>query len=64
MKLLTTAEAAIALGLSVARVKVLCQAGRLGTRYGRQYLITPAELATFRRKPRKAGRPRKKVASG
>jgi len=57
-KFLTTAEAAAALSLSESRVRVLCAAGRLGRKIGRNYLIEAADLARFRRKKRKAGRPR------
>ena len=57
-KFLTTVEAAAALGLSESRVRVLCAAGRLGRKIGRNYLIESADLARFRRKPRSPGRPK------
>lgn len=55
---MTINEAACILGLSAVRVRQLCLAGRLGSKRGRDWWITPAELAAFRAIPRPPGRPR------
>ncbi len=57
---MTTAEAAIRLGLSERRIRVLCREDRLGERIGRNYAITEAQLAAFAAEPRNAGRPPRK----
>lgn len=57
--LLTTTQAAAKLSLHPSRITALCQQGRLGKKYGRNYLIEAAELAAFARKKRPRGRPRK-----
>ncbi len=57
---LTTVEAAAELGISDRRVRVLCAEGRLGAKFGRNYLITPQQVAKFKRtEQRLAGRPPK-----
>lgn len=56
---LTITQAAERLELSAGRVYMLCRAGRLGQKIGRQYLIDSADLARFRRLRRRPGRPRK-----
>ena len=55
--LLSTTQAALALGISERRVRALCAQGRLGQRVGRTYAIAAADLARFRRVARKPGRP-------
>ena len=60
--MLTTTEAAAALGVSVQRVRAILKARPdLGTKHGRDWLITPAALAQMRTRgpgyPK--GRPRK-----
>ena len=61
MDILTVAEVAAELGLSKNTVRVFCQKGRLGTKVGRQWLITREELDVFKSIPRKPGpRPKKK----
>lgn len=50
-------DAAIELGISPQRVRVLCRGGRLGTRLGREYVITSDELEKFKATPRGKGRP-------
>jgi excisionase family DNA binding protein len=53
---LTTAQAAARLGVSVRRVQAMISAGRLvATRVGRDWLIAPEALAPLRM--RKPGRP-------
>jgi excisionase family DNA binding protein len=47
-ELLTPAQAAEELGLSVRRVQQLCRAGDLGTKVGGRYLITRSELERFK----------------
>lgn len=57
----TTTAAAEYLGLSTARVRALCAAGRLGRKVGlRAYLMTADELRRFKKILRKPGRPTKK----
>jgi excisionase family DNA binding protein len=56
---MTVAEVAEELQLSQERIRKLCQAGRLGQKIGRQWLVTREELEEFKRKRRKPGRPRK-----
>lgn len=56
--LLTTADAAQALGVSEVRVRKLCRDGRLGTLFGDRWLITPEELKAFKKLPRPPGRPK------
>ena len=55
--ILSTKDAAQILHLSEPRVRQLCQQGRLGTKVGRQWIITSAELKAFKNKPRPDGRP-------
>jgi excisionase family DNA binding protein len=57
--LLTVKETAEELGLSQRRVHQFCKEGRIGTRYGWQWLITREELEEFKKIPRKEGRPPK-----
>jgi excisionase family DNA binding protein len=58
MNLITTADAAVKLGISVDRVQALIRAGRLpATRFGRAYMINEKDLAKV--KDRKPGRPAK-----
>ena len=58
MKLLSTAEAARRLGISERRIRFFCEHKRFGIRVGGRWVITEAELRTFKRHPK--GRPRKK----
>ena len=56
--MLTTAQAATELGVSVRRVQALIKSGRLkANKAGRDYLIHPSALARVR--DRQPGRPRK-----
>lgn len=58
MNLLTTAQAAASLGVSVRRVQAMVKAGRLrAARVGRDLLIKPRDLEAVRE--RKPGRPAK-----
>lgn len=57
--MMTAKQAAKALGLSVERVRQLCQAGVMGRKVGRDWLITPDEVARYRENRRRPGRPRK-----
>ncbi len=54
-ELLSTAQAATALGITEMRVRQLCQDGRMGRRIGDTWVITPEEIEA--NKIRKAGRP-------
>lgn len=54
--LLSTAEAAKALGITEMRVRQLCQAGRMGLKVGDTWVISLEEIEA--NKERKAGRPR------
>lgn len=56
-RLLSTTQAAEALGISIQRVKQLCAQGRMGRRVGRDWVITPEEIEANR--VRKPGRPAK-----
>jgi len=50
--MLTTAQAAAALGISQRRVQELVKAGRLpAQRIGRDWLIAPADLDRVRQRP-------------
>jgi len=54
----SVAEAAAVLKLSAARVRLLCAQGRIkAQRIGRAWIIRPADLWAFQRKPRRPGRP-------
>lgn len=54
--MLTTTEAAAALGVSVRRVRALVKAGRLpAVKFGRDWLIKQSDLAAIQ--DRKPGRP-------
>ena len=57
---MTIPEAAKELDLSETRLRVLCNEGRLGTKVGRQWLITREELDEFKEMPRNPGRPKSK----
>ena len=62
-ELLTTAEAADRLGLTMRAVQKMIEAGRLEARkVGRDYLIDPAALANISRQA--AGRPPKSSKKG
>jgi excisionase family DNA binding protein len=56
---LTVEQAAEILGLSPGRVRQICQDGRLGTKHGRDWLITRKEVAAFKKLDRPAHRPAK-----
>jgi excisionase family DNA binding protein len=49
--MLTTAQAAKLLGVTDVRVRHLCQEGRLGSKVGRDWVITEEEIERFERKP-------------
>lgn len=58
MKLITTAEAAERLGVSIGRIQALIRAERLpASKFGRVYMINEKDLAKVR--VRKPGRPKK-----
>lgn len=61
MDIITTNQAAAALGVTPVRVRQLCQSGILPTarRHGRDWLIDRRDLAAARRRNTKPGRPRK-----
>jgi hypothetical protein len=59
--LLTTAQAADILGLSVQRIKQLCTEGRMGRKVGRDWVISVEDLERNRERPG-PGRPRKMVS--
>jgi excisionase family DNA binding protein len=57
--MLTTAEAAEALGLNLRTVQSHIGKGNLSAKkHGRDYLIEPAELERFKRERRGRGRPK------
>ncbi len=58
-ELLTAEQAAEILGLSAVRVRVICTAGRLGHKHGRDWLITRLEVDAFAKLDRPSGVPRK-----
>lgn len=63
--IITSAEAAIELGISVRIIQRLCQSGRLrATPHGRMYLIRRGDLDAVRDRPQgwPRGRPRKPAA--
>lgn len=51
----TTQQTAKLLGLSIPRIKQLCQAGRLGQKVGVQWLMTKEEILEFARLDRPSG---------
>lgn len=64
LPLLTPAQAADRLGLSVSRVKQFCEEGRIGQRVGRRWIICRDELEQFAKIPRPNGRPRSRNGNG
>ena len=62
MEILTVAQVAKELDITGNTVRQYCQAGRLGRKIGRQWLITREELDTFKEQRRPPGRPRKDEA--
>ncbi len=59
-ELLTVKEVAKELGRSEKRVREYCREGRLGHKFGRQWVITRSELDAFKKIPRRRGAPRKR----
>ena len=57
MRLFTAEQAAEYLGVTANRVRQFCRAGRLGTKSGRDWVITEDELEAFAKLPRPAGKP-------
>jgi len=54
---LTTNEAADRLNVDPSRVRVLCRSGRLGKKFGRDWVITHADVRRYLKAgPRKPGR--------
>lgn len=54
---LTTNEAAAELNVDPSRVRVLCRTGRLGKKFGRDWVITHADVKRYLAAgPRKPGR--------
>ncbi len=60
MKPITTDKAAQILGVSRRRVVQFCEQGRIGTRFGKSWLIDEQECRRFARRPRPTGRPKTK----
>jgi hypothetical protein len=59
--IMLVSDVAEELGVSEERVRKFCQHGRMGKKYGVQWIITRAELETFKKTwPGKPGRPPKK----
>lgn len=56
-KLLTPYEASKILNVNPSLVRRYCRQGRLGTQYGKVWLISESQLEAFRDKPRKRGNP-------
>ena len=56
-KLYTPIEAAKILSIDSSLVRRYCRQGRLGTQYGKVWLITEADLERFKQQPRKVGNP-------
>ncbi len=56
-KLYTPIEAAKELSINPSLVRRYCRQGRLGTQYGKVWLITESELEAFKQQPRKVGNP-------
>ncbi|MEM7163585.1 MAG: helix-turn-helix domain-containing protein [Bacteroidota bacterium] len=54
---LTVKQVAIELERSEKRIREYCRGGRLGMKFGRQWLITRSELEAFKLIPRKHGAP-------
>ena len=54
---LSTAQAAESLGITESLVALYCREGRLGTKVGRDWRITPEELQAFASIPREPGNP-------
>ena len=53
----TPNEAAKILKIDSSLVRRYCRQGRLGTLYGKVWLITEADLERFKQQPRKVGNP-------
>lgn len=56
-KLYTPIEAAKLLNINSSLVRRYCRQGRLGTQYGKVWLISESELEAFKAQPRKVGNP-------
>jgi excisionase family DNA binding protein len=62
-QLLSTVQAAEALGLSLGRVQQFIWSGRLPAMLvGKNYVLREEDVRAFKRRPRKVGRPRKDEA--
>lgn len=59
MDVLTIQEVADELNVTPGRVRQLCQENLLGRKFGRQWLITRAELDEYKNTRRPPGRPPK-----
>lgn len=59
MHFLTTSQVANELGITETTVRRYCNEGRMGTKIGRQWLITRDELDRFKKSRREPGRPKK-----
>ncbi|HSH02993.1 MAG TPA: helix-turn-helix domain-containing protein [Anaerolineae bacterium] len=57
MDMLTVKQAAKELSIAETTLRFYCQEGRIGTKVGRQWVITRKELERFQSKPRPVGRP-------
>ena len=58
---LTLSEAADVIGITKGRLSIIAKAGKIpSTRLGRQVLILRSDAVTFKKKERKAGRPKSK----
>lgn len=56
-KLYTPYEVAKQLGVNPSLVRRYCRQGRLGTQYGKVWLISESQLEAFEAMPRKRGNP-------
>lgn len=59
MKLLSTKETALRLGVTERWVRLMCQLKRIGKRVGGRWVIGENELQALKRNRRPRGRPKK-----
>lgn len=57
---ITTAEAAELLGVTEIRVRQLCQDGKIGRKFGNQWLLTSEEIERFKPNYKRTPGPEKK----
>jgi hypothetical protein len=56
--MLTTVEAAAALGVTEIWVRKLCRMKRIGRRFGNVWVITDRDIASYQANRRRPGRPK------